>query len=88
VYWGTVFGEAYVRHFGALRLRQAPAALVEELRDDLFYLQLTDRIEDCVTDWESVRQQRIAVKRHLGEDSFFLPDGDRTYRVPEFHFLD
>lgn len=87
-YWGTLFGPAYVRHFGKDRILTAPAHLVRDLGDDVVYMQMTPRIEDTVVRPEHLASVRDHVKVHLGARSFF----DSTlgvhypYAIPEFRF--
>ncbi len=86
LYWGTVLGRPYVELFGRDRILSAPAAIVEELAENIFYLQLTDDIRDLETRFDEVEAVRQAIKEHLGSDAFFdeTLGPDHTYRVPFF----
>jgi hypothetical protein len=80
LYWGNVFGPAYVELFGVERLRTAPAAVVGELRPGYFYLQLTADI----TDRAALAAAREKVKAHLGEECFHDPNATTPRRAPHF----
>jgi hypothetical protein len=88
IYWATVFGPPYVKHFGLDRLLSAPAAVVEQLDTELVYVQLTADMEDVRRDWDAFEQVRQAMKAHLDADAFFDPRLGRSHRysVPEFRF--
>ena len=84
IYWATLFGLPYVRHFGRERLLAAPAPLVQELPNGAIYLQMSsDEVE-----LGTFRRVRERVKAHLGIESFFdeRADIDHEYSVPEFRF--
>jgi len=94
VFWGTVFGPAYVRLFGKERLLTAPAYVVEELGPEMVYIQLTEQIEDTVNDYEKIQSSRQLFKNHLQSNAFFKtgqgydilqkgPVGD-VFAVPDF----
>jgi hypothetical protein len=87
LYWATVFGGAYARHFGMDRLLSAPAPVVERLSEDCVYIQLSESPFDLETDFDVVDNVRRRVKQHLDMDSFFDPQAgnDHKYNVPEFH---
>jgi hypothetical protein len=70
LYWGTVFGKPYVELFGAQKLAQAPVARREELAPGIFYLQLTDDLNDVRAEPQLVEQVRTEAKRFLGIDAF------------------
>jgi hypothetical protein len=71
LYWGTVFGSAYVKMFGLEKLLSAPAYKVEKLSEECVYLQLSPSLNDLYDDFDSVQKVREAVKKHLGNDAFF-----------------
>ena len=73
LYWGTVFGKPYVELFGAERLAQVPVARREELAPGVFYLQLTDDLEDVRARPQLVEQARAVAKQSLGIDAFAEP---------------
>jgi hypothetical protein len=97
VFWGTVFGPPYVTLFGKDRLLTAPVSIVEEIADDMIYVQLTESLTDNFDALSLVEDRRAAFKRHIGVDAFYQkgrgydlretgPVGD-TFVVPEFKLL-
>jgi hypothetical protein len=86
LYWAVVLGPPYVELVGAARLRSAPAAVVEELAPDRFYLQLTDRLADVRDRRDRFEAARAAVKAHLGADLFWQAarGAGGAYRAPRF----
>lgn len=86
LYWANVFGPAYLELFGHETVLATPAAVVEPLRDDLVYLQLTPEITDVRDRPEAFETARLAAKQHLGLEAFFDPHLGRehAYRVPDF----
>jgi hypothetical protein len=84
LYWGTVFGRPYVELFGRERLSGVPAAVKVELAPALFYIQLTERLNDVIERPEVVDKARQAAKEHLGLDAFVTAEG--AARVPAFSF--
>ena len=98
VFWGTVFGPAYVRSFGQQRLLTAPAYCVQELGPEMVYVQLTERIADVVEDHEGIQSCRKLFKEHLQSNAFFVsgkgydrrergPGGD-AFDVPTFQLIE
>jgi hypothetical protein len=87
LYWATVFGPPYVKHFGRERLLSSPAPIVRELENRSIYIQLSDSPFDLETDGVHVDTVRREVKEHLNKNSFFDPaaPADHVYSVPEFH---
>ena len=85
LYWGTIFGPAYVRHFGKERLLGAPAHIVKDLSEEHVYMQLSDSPFDRETDFQAVDAVRRSVISYLDRDSFFDPDlpMDHAYSVPQ-----
>lgn len=84
LYWATVFGPAYVQHFGKQRLLSSPACKVEEIGPDQVLLQLTP--DPLAIHYKDLEEVRSRVKKHLGMESFY---GERwgsshRYRVPPF----
>jgi len=84
IFWGTVFGPAYVRLFGKERLLTAPAYVVEELGPEMVYVQLTERIDDAVNDYEKLQLSRQLFKDHLHSNAFFKTGQgyDRSQKGP------
>ncbi|PNK59550.1 hypothetical protein [Psychrobacter sp. FDAARGOS_221] len=74
IYWGTVFGDAYVRLFGMDKILSAPVYKVEQLSDDTVYLQLTENITDSYEKFEEFQKIRQAVKNHLDPMAFYQKD--------------
>jgi hypothetical protein len=81
--WGTVLGPGYVAMAGGARaVESAPAAAVERLGPDTYWLQITAAPTDPLADWPAFDAARQKVKRHLGEDLFWAPG--RATRRPEW----
>ena len=66
-----------------------PTLLVAEHRlerwlPDLYYLQLSERLDDLRERWDEVAAVREEVKRHLGENAFWSPElgESHAYDVP------
>lgn len=97
--WAVVFGSAYIRLFGKDKLLTTPAFKVEEIGDELVFIQLTPLMEDIHEQYEQVMQARSKAKKHLGEECFFKqelvynfnanPDkAGKVFKVPMFDFLE
>lgn len=80
--WGTVLGPAYVALIGAEQIRTAPAARVEEIAPDTWWLQITAAATDPLEDWAAFDAARRAVKEHLGRRLFFERDDASARLVP------
>ncbi len=78
--WTVVFGPAYVRLFGKERLLTCPAHKVEEIGDEMVFIQLTENIPDIHEKYEEVMQARTLAKKHLGEECFFKPERAYDYK--------
>ncbi|PNK59551.1 hypothetical protein [Psychrobacter sp. FDAARGOS_221] len=87
IYWGTVFGDAYVRLFGMDKILSAPVYKAEQLSDDTVYLQLTENITDSYEKFEEFQQKRQAVKNHLDPMAFYQKD-KAYYIYGQDFFLD
>ena len=72
--WAVVFGSAYIRLFGKEKVLNTPAYKVEEIGDELVYIQLTPHMEDIHEQYEQVMQARTNAKKHLGDECFFKPE--------------
>lgn len=87
LYWGTLLGSPYVNLYGADRITSAPAYAVEQLGPELFWVQLTDRLEDVRTRSDDVAEAAVAVKEHLGdgvpEELATMTAPGETPRLPE-----
>jgi len=97
VFWGTVFGPAYVRFFGKENLLTAPAYTVEELGPEMVYVQLTEKITDAAENYPEVQACRQRFKEHFHNNAFFMsgkgydylektPVGD-VFAVPNFELI-
>lgn len=86
VYWGTLFGSAYIELFGRDRLLSAPCFKAEEISADRIYLQMTERLSDCLKKPAEVDAVRERVRAHLGCNAIFDPalPADHEYAVPDF----
>jgi len=82
--WGTVFGPAYVALIGADPIRSAPAAQVEEIATDTYWLQITDKATDPLEDWAAFDTARQAVKKHLGARLFWDRDDSSPRLIPQW----
>lgn len=69
--WAVVFGSAYVKMFGKEKLLSTPAYKVEELPEDMVFIQLTENMEDIHLKFQEVWNARAKAKEHLGEQYFF-----------------
>ena len=78
MYWGVVFGKAYSDLFSMDKLLSAPAYHVEQLADDVVYIQLSETLGDVLSDFKGVQAVREQVKAHLG-NAFFKPES--AYRI-------
>ncbi|MDF3848005.1 hypothetical protein [Achromobacter denitrificans] len=88
ILWSQIFGPAYVRLFGLDKLLSAPAYRVEQLADEVVYLQLSESLFDMHELYAEVDAVRQRVKEHLDDNIFFDPRNakDHVYRVPQFEF--
>jgi hypothetical protein len=87
-FWATVFGPPYVELFGRDRLSNVPAAVNIELTPNLFYIQLTEHLNDVIERPEIVDKARQTAKEHLGLDAFVIASGAATAaRIPKFSFV-
>ena len=86
LYQITIFGTAYVGHFGLKKLLSAPAASVKQLTESCVCIQLLDSLTDRSDGLKILEETRAAVKKHLGEDSFFDAQKGPTfaYATPKF----
>ena len=87
LYWATIFGRPYAKLFGKNRLLSTPAAVVTELADDTFYIQLTENVMDNRNRSKDVEVARQKAKEHLDSNAFFDAklSTSHGYRTPEFH---
>ena len=99
IYWATVFGPDYIKLFGMEHLLSTPAYRVEEISDDVIFIQLTPDMNDPFNYFDEVMNAREKVKNHLGQECFFHKDraynwydhpkkSGKVYRVPTFTKID
>jgi len=83
LYWANLLGPPYVELFGRERILSAPAHLVEQIGPELYYLQLSERLDDLRARWDDLAAVRVEVKRHLGGNAFWSPElGEGHAYVP------
>jgi hypothetical protein len=84
--WATVFGAPYVELFGREKVLSAPAFLVQEMHENIFYVQLSENFSDFKSQYQEINTTRQAVKKHLGVNAFFDPEASESqiYKVPSF----
>ncbi|WP_156882669.1 hypothetical protein [Pseudomonas sp. CF161] len=77
----SLYGKPYIELFGRQAIERAPFQRVEQLGDDLYWLEATAQITDPVPD-----EVRLAIRRHFGEDAFMAGKKWRYSegRHPEF----
>jgi hypothetical protein len=85
VLWVTLLGKPYIQMFGREKILSTPCYRVEELGEDLIWLQATKSV------FEPVPQEvKNAIKEHLCKDAFVWDGKDyRHYKdgvVPDFDF--
>lgn len=61
----SIYGKAYIDFFGRERIESAPFHLVEQLADDIYWLQTTEQVTDPVSE-----EMRMKIRNHFGEDAF------------------
>ena len=101
IFWGTVFGSPYVALFGKEKLLNAPAKVIEQIGQDMIYVQLTEKLADVINDPEGMALKRKAFKDHVAVDAFFELDRNYNayshlehgpfgtdYMTPKFELLD
>lgn len=97
--WAVVFGSAYIRMFGKDKALATPAYKVEEIGEEMVFIQLTPRMEDIHEQYDLVMQARTEAIKHLGDECFFKaelaynfnaePDkAGKIYKVPNFILKD
>lgn len=69
--WAVVFGLSYVKMFGKEKLLATPAFKVEEIGENMVFIQLTEKMEDIHLQYEEVMNARDRAKAHLGREYFF-----------------
>lgn len=74
VFWATVFGPAYVKLFGKENLLNAPAAVAQEIGENMIYIQLTDKLSDAVDHPEELNEVRKTFKKSQSVDAFYRED--------------
>lgn len=61
----SLYGKPYIELFGRELIERAPFLRIEQLADDLYWLQATEQVTDPVPD-----EVRLAIRSHFGEDAF------------------
>ena len=86
LFWATIFGKGYVDMFGREIIRACGAPVIEELDEDLFYIQASQELRDLEKNAEEVFQTREQIKMRLNNNAFFNPalGPDHMYSVPLF----
>lgn len=79
MYWGTIFGKAYVELFGLDVLLNTPAYLVEKLSDEAVYIQLSPFVQDVFEKTDHVDNLREKAKQHLGNEAFWSPEKEYEF---------
>ena len=82
--WAGVFGLSYVKLFGKEKLLATPAFKVEEIGEDMVFIQLTEKMEDIHLQYEEVMQARYKAKAHLGREHFFNLEQGYSLEVADF----
>jgi hypothetical protein len=85
LYWAQIFGPPWVRLFGAETIAATPGYRVEEVAAGHWLVQLTEHLDDVVTEHARFAAVRAQAKAHLGADIFFSPERGsrgRNYRAP------
>jgi hypothetical protein len=88
LYWGVVWGPAYIEHFGRQTILSAPAYIVQELDASHIYMQVSQDLADLNSKPDELEQRRGAIRAHLNLDSFFDAEkgSDYHYNTPKFSF--
>ncbi len=85
--WATLFGRPYVEMIGMDRLLSSPAFNVEKWGDSLVYVQVSPEISDVESKFSDFSDRRNAVKSHLGDHLFFMPNASQNdSKSPMFTF--
>jgi hypothetical protein len=66
LYWGNILGSPFVDLYGPERIASAPAYAVEQLGPELYWVQLTERLDDVRSHSDEVADIAGAVKEYLG----------------------
>lgn len=61
----SIYGKPYIEFFGRDKIESAPFHSIEQLSDDLYWLQATELVTDLVP--ENVK---TSIRKHFGEDAF------------------
>lgn len=88
LYWYTIFGPAYTKHFGISKLLSISEANINQLGESSVTVKLSDNISDMQEKYEKIDKIRENIKLFLNNDSFFDPKKglEYCYNVPEFIF--
>jgi hypothetical protein len=61
----SIYGRPYIEFFGREKIESAPFYRIEQLSDDLYWLQATEQVFDLVPE-----ELRASIRKHFGEDAF------------------
>lgn len=61
----SIYGKPYIEFFGREKIESAPFHRIEQLADDLYWLQATELLTDPVPE-----AARASIRKHFGEDAF------------------
>lgn len=89
LYWLTYLGRPYSELFGRDKLLSTPnCAIVEELPEEVFSIQLSEEISDLQSNFEAIDSCRRLVKKHLDSNAFYDPKlgPSHRYSTPRFSF--
>lgn len=88
--WGTLLGSPYKEIFGKEKLLSTPGSTVEQLSEDIFYIQLTENIYDVSSNYRKFEQLRNLAKQHLNNNVFFDPKNSfsHKYMTPNFYYFE
>lgn len=97
IFWGTILGKTYIDLLEREKILSAPAAIVEEISDNLIYVQLTESFHDLRNKPRLVALARNQFKSHFSDDIFYNTESGEfssdilmqgysmiAYRTPNF----
>lgn len=87
--WAACYGKPYINLFGEKKILSLPIFRVKRLNDDLIFCQLTEKIEDVITDYENFEKMRKTIIKHLGKEFFLdMTNPKRRCKAPIFRYLE
>lgn len=86
LFWCTALGPLYVELFGRSALQELDACEARFVKDDLFFMRLSDDPIWVVQNPEQLEAKRSCLKRDLRPDAFFCAERgvEGSYAVPVF----